>query len=613
MAPMRFLPSRTVSSIGIVVALAVILAVLAVLQYRWSGQVSEAERERMQASLRNATTQFRQEFNRDLQQLGQSFQPDPTILASRDWQRYARSSADLLTGAERSLASSVYLWIAGDDANPQLLKLMPDAKSFASVPWPARFEGVRERYERTFVGSARPPADVRPFSWTMISGIPLLLHPLMVFQPPSEPPTANVHFLGYLMVELSLDSIRAELLPELAQRYFGGPDGFIYKVAILSGRDPGAIIYQSDPNLPAAAFASPDASVPLLDESRARMGRRGPGMGGDLRPPNPDAPRPAFVPSGRGRGRGSPGIRAGNDGTDWELIVKHSQGSLEAVVAGLRRRNLAISFGILLMLASSMALIIAYTQRAQRLAQLQMDFVAGVSHELRTPLAVICSAGDNLAEGVVADSSQQIRQYGELVRDEGWRLTGMVEQILQFASHQKGRRQYNLTPVRADEITEKALEKVRPMIEAAGFALEKSIQQDPARVNVDAHALSQCIENLISNALKYSGGSRWLAVRTQRAQGGKGSELLLTVEDRGMGIEPADLPHIFDPFYRGRAATAAQIHGTGLGLCMAREAVVAMGGSISVKTTPGRGSAFTIHLPALPPEEAELSAGPVQS
>jgi signal transduction histidine kinase len=80
--------------------------------------------------------------------------------------------------------------------------------------------------------------------------------------------------------------------------------------------------------------------------------------------------------------------------------------------------------------------------------------------------------------------------------------------------------------------------------------------------------------------------------------------VLISVEDHGIGIEPADLPNIFEPFFRGRPAVAAQIHGSGLGLAMAREAVVAMGGEIRVKSVPGKGSVFTIHLPALPLADA---------
>jgi signal transduction histidine kinase len=228
-----------------------------------------------------------------------------------------------------------------------------------------------------------------------------------------------------------------------------------------------------------------------------------------------------------------------------------------------------------------------------------MDFVAGVSHELRTPLTVICAAADNLAEGVILDSSPQVRQYGEVIREEGRKLGGMVEQVLQYASIRSGRRQYNPEPALVADLVEDAIARAMPAIQAAGFDLEKEIDPTPYTVNVDAAALAQSLRNLINNALKYSGDSRFLAVRTSSAPGKEGQEVLISVEDRGIGIEPGDLPNIFEPFYRGRPAIAAQIHGSGLGLSMAREAVLAMGGDITVRSVPGKGSVFTIHLPAL--------------
>jgi signal transduction histidine kinase len=175
----------------------------------------------------------------------------------------------------------------------------------------------------------------------------------------------------------------------------------------------------------------------------------------------------------------------------------------------------------------------------------------------------------------------------------------MIEQILQFASVQRSRRFYNLRPEHINEIAGIALEQAQPAIAAAGFSAERSLDPDLPRINADAAALSQAVQNLIHNALKYSGESRWLAVRTVKARVKRGTEVQLIVEDRGMGIDSEDLPHIFEPFYRGGAAAAAQIHGTGLGLFMVREVLASMGGSISAKSAPGKGSTFTIHLPAL--------------
>lgn len=95
--------------------------------------------------------------------------------------------------------------------------------------------------------------------------------------------------------------------------------------------------------------------------------------------------------------------------------------------------------------------------------------------------------------------------------------------------------------------------------------------------------------------MKYGGNASWIGVRANANQG----EVRITVEDRGMGIETADFRHIFEPFYRGRAAKAAQIHGTGLGLSLAARIAEAMGGRITVKSAPGKGASFTLHLPAM--------------
>ena len=124
-------------------------------------------------------------------------------------------------------------------------------------------------------------------------------------------------------------------------------------------------------------------------------------------------------------------------------------------------------------------------------------------------------------------------------------------------------------------------------------------------MKVDPAALSQCIQNLLSNAIKYAGPVRWVGLRAETGRAADGSpEVRISVEDKGAGIDASELSRIFDPFFRGTSATSRQIHGTGLGLSLVREMLEAMGGEISVKSSPGRGSTFTIHLPAA----AELSS-----
>ena len=177
----------------------------------------------------------------------------------------------------------------------------------------------------------------------------------------------------------------------------------------------------------------------------------------------------------------------------------------------------------------------------------------------------------------------------------------MIEQILRFAAGQSRRPTYELGPVAMPDAVARVLANVTVLPEAEGFTVEREIDPDLPPVQADAAALTHCLENLILNALKYGGDTRWVRVRATP----DGSRVRIHVEDRGQGIDPADLPHIFEPFYRGKAAQAAQIHGAGLGLSLARDIAEAMGGRLDASSEPGQGSTFTLELapPEFPPRK----------
>ena len=296
--------------------------------------------------------------------------------------------------------------------------------------------------------------------------------------------------LSYIVLLLDREYMIGEMLPALAQQHFRKTgDAFDYQIAVVSNAGRG-VVYHS-----AAAFSpKPDATGRChggsLSGANAGLRRRrggGPAFRDDVHGRPPALPRFAEprarilrepivlpqMPDGRGTGTRATGesgqvsIIVQKDTTltgtcdgfptatwrmtppsapGWRLLVKHPSGSLEVAVNAVRRRNLLISSSILAVLGASVGLLILSTRRAQELARQQMEFVAAVSHELRTPLAVIRSAGDNLADGVVRDD-EQIRKYGDLVRNEGRRLTEMVEQILEFAGIQSGQRGFALRPV----------------------------------------------------------------------------------------------------------------------------------------------------------------------
>lgn len=236
---------------------------------------------------------------------------------------------------------------------------------------------------------------------------------------------------------------------------------------------------------------------------------------------------------------------------------------------------------------------------ALKLAKMQMDFVASVSHELRTPLAVICASAQNIADGVV-DEKEQLARYGSVIGHHSRQLTELVNQILLFASTHEGRHRYTLRPLQVSTIVESVLTNTREMAEEAGFAVETSIEENLPLVRGDFSAVCQCLQNLVLNAVKYGGSHPSIAVRAFRGGGDVqyGEEIRISVEDHGIGIDASELQQIFEPFYRSPVVKAAQIHGTGLGLPLAKSIAEAMGGRISVVSKVGVGSRFTLHLPA---------------
>jgi hypothetical protein len=269
------LPKESVVTISVATVLGAILLVLAVLQYQWSGRISQAERERLESGLRTAMTQFRQEFNRELQRLAQACQLPPASVAARDWQGYAeRMDEWLRTAPEAQLVGDLYLWISGGNAGRQLLRLNRESRRFDQVPWPSYLDRLRERDARVFERPIRWVPESRPLAWRMVPDIPLLVSPLVELSPADSSPPPDLHVVGLLIVEMNLNFLRAEFLPELAQRCFGGVERSAYQVAVISGRDPGTVIYGSDPDLPPAAFAAPDARVSLLGDPRALFPRR---------------------------------------------------------------------------------------------------------------------------------------------------------------------------------------------------------------------------------------------------------------------------------------------------------------------------------------------------
>jgi signal transduction histidine kinase len=205
------------------------------------------------------------------------------------------------------------------------------------------------------------------------------------------------------------------------------------------------------------------------------------------------------------------------------------------------------------------------------------------------------SAGQNLADGIV-DTPEKVRKYGALIEREGRRLTEMVGRVLTFAGIQSGAQTFQTQPVSVRALIEGVLADSRWVLDEKKVQVDVRLDDALPDVLGDATALRQALTNLVDNALKYGGGTKWIGLDARVATTSSGDEVVLAVSDRGIGIRRSDLSRLFEPFFRSADPLAAGTSGSGLGLAVVRGIVEAHGGRVTAESVPGKGSTFAIHL-----------------
>jgi signal transduction histidine kinase len=575
--------------LAIPAALVVLLVMLATLQYHWSAKVSALEQQRMRANLFVAGSRFTEDFDREVSRAFVSFHPDASTPAAERIAavpgQYDRWMAE---APFPRLVRNVYLIRPAPGKEATLEILRPAEHRFVPLPWTPDLAEVRQHVTDVVAHKAPRGASL---AMTAAGEIPGLLIPLTLPPPPdvhSADPLAGVH----LLVRFDLRTIEQEILPALAQQHFPSPRWADFVVAVREAKGPKRLLFVSDPKLPVSSLGDGDLKLGMFglrpfDELRSLSAERG--MAQRRR-----RPEPAWA-------RMAPPLHEGHwrEHGDWRLILKHRDGTLEAAVASNRWRNLAVSLGILGLLGITAGMTFVTAQRAQRLARQQIEFVAGVTHELHTPLTAIRSAGQNLADGVVADPAQ-VKRYGRLIESEGRRLSDMVGRALEFAGIQSGRRVYHPRPADAGEIVAGALQDCRWLLQEKRIQVEREVEPGLPPIQVEAAALRRAVANLVENAVKYGGRAAWIGVRARRSPGGP---VEITVSDRGPGIRKEDLPHLFEPFFRGRDGATAGVPGSGLGLSLVRHIAESQGGKVTV-ATGSEGTTFTLQLPVADNQEA---------
>lgn len=213
--------------------------------------------------------------------------------------------------------------------------------------------------------------------------------------------------------------------------------------------------------------------------------------------------------------------------------------------------------------------------------------VANVTHDLRTPLTAIKGAAENLLDGIAGALSADQREYAEIVREHATRLTSTVNELLQSARLQGGQVELQCELLDAHAVVDDVATGLAPIARERKIQLE--VRGSETRVSADREKLRRAVENLISNAVKFTDDGGRVTVEVTAGC----DTVEVAVRDTGHGIPAEELPRVFERFYRG----SARKPGTGLGLSIARNLVRLQGGDITVESQLGRGSEFRVRLP----------------
>jgi len=230
-------------------------------------------------------------------------------------------------------------------------------------------------------------------------------------------------------------------------------------------------------------------------------------------------------------------------------------------------------------------------ERLKELDQLKSKFVSNVSHELRTPVANLNLYVSLLGRG----SPDRHDHYLTVLKEQAARLSTLIEDILDLTRLERGKATTVFASVDLNALVEGVMVAHRPWAEGAGLALTCQTAPSLPAVRGDRSQLTQVITNLVANALNYTpAGAVQVSTRMDEAR----QMACLEVCDTGIGIEPEDVLHLFDRFYRGKRVSQLSIPGTGLGLAIVKEILDLHGGEIAVASRVAEGSTFTVWLPA---------------
>jgi signal transduction histidine kinase len=272
----------------------------------------------------------------------------------------------------------------------------------------------------------------------------------------------------------------------------------------------------------------------------------------------------------------------------WSVLVSSDRDPTLALAARGARRTLIIVAAGALALGLGLVVTARASRAAAAISAMRSDFVAAVTHAFKTPVSVIRGVGETMLRGRVQTPDKQ-REYASLLVQEGYRLSRLVDNMLAYARITDGANVYQFETHDASGIVDEVLRAFQRLLSEGQF--ETTVDIDPALppVRVDRTAFLLALDNLVDNAIRYSGSSRTLVVRAARERQG----VAFSVIDQGPGIESEVLGHVQGRFTRGRTSG----HGSGIGLAIAHRIARDHGGSLRLESSPGVGTTATIIVP----------------
>ena len=251
----------------------------------------------------------------------------------------------------------------------------------------------------------------------------------------------------------------------------------------------------------------------------------------------------------------------------------------------------SILFTIIILLCFSYTVIVIFRQK--KISEMKTDFINNMTHEFKTPIATISLAADSIASPSIISNIDKVKRFLGIIKEENKRMLSQVEKVLQMATLEKNEFKLKITDIDIHELIKRAVDHAELKVMERGGTIHTQLTATKNFIEGDATHIANIIANLLDNAEKYAEDTPEVKVSTEDYKDG----IKISIEDNGIGISKENLKHIFEKFYRVHTGNIHNVKGFGLGLSYVKAMVDAHDGKIFVKSTPGKGSTFTIFLP----------------